>query len=54
MGVEGRCKVILRKIFICCKVCVNYGTLYDAECLQPGRTTECEGVQNGVVKKCGV
>ena len=25
--------------------------LYDGECLWPGWTTECEGVQNGVVKK---
>ena len=25
--------------------------LYDVECLRPGWTTECEVVQNGVVKK---
>ena len=25
--------------------------LYDVECLWPGWTTECEVVQNGVVKK---
>ena len=25
--------------------------LYDVECLRPGLTTECEVVQNGVVKK---
>ena len=27
------------------------GMLYDVECLWPGWTTECEVVQNGVVKK---
>ena len=27
------------------------GMLYDVECLWPGWTTECEEVQNGVVKK---
>ena len=27
------------------------GVLYDVECLRPGWTTECEVVQNGVVKK---
>ena len=25
--------------------------LYDVQCLWPGWTTECEGVQNGVVKR---
>ena len=27
------------------------GMLYDVECLRTGWTTECEVVQNGVVKK---
>ena len=44
--------MILQTEDICYKVWRRRnGMLYDVECPCPGWTTECEGVQNGVVKR---
>ena len=47
VGLEGR--FYARYIFVirCGMIC----SVYDMECLWPGWTTECEVVENGVVKE---